>query len=330
MIDTLIITIRRSQYVSLKQYANDVKTVISNLLSQGGEYKQLGKFHKVSQGDIQVFIYDKHFRLKLSLWKFFKGNNIVPFDLAEIRQAIKQLSLTLGICVEKGFLSRIDIALNIETEYPVANYIRNIIKPNRYECFDEHIDESVSFRSKSNIHQISFYDKIKQARSKNIPIKDDYPKNLLRFEYRITNQLHQTINLDRMQGESKVRVIHLYSSSFLRNLFNRWFRHFWKINWIASPIHENITGMKELRDFLCADAIMNNGGIEAWSKMADGFVKKNGQSWKPPSKSKARAFMREVTSNKNLIRSSKYTQEIKSKMVKAFKLILKHQNSAIF
>jgi Phage replication protein CRI len=143
--------------------------------------------------DLLLRGYDNYFTLSISLWKFYKGNNLVSFEMFEMKDAMKQLSALLDVRVEKGLLQRVDIAQNFEMDRPVGLYIKEIQKPRGMEVLYDFNNKSIGFCNTSRNQQIVFYDKIVKAKKQGISIFE-FPQNLLRYEFRYKRQLRHFIN----------------------------------------------------------------------------------------------------------------------------------------
>ena len=128
MIDTvhIRINIERDLILKSKDYIQRLLNVITvdkeGIKHTTGTKYYIGKFR-----NFIIEIDDNNVAVKGSLAKYYKGNNLEFFGREEIYKALKMLSAELGLNVEKGRLSRIDVADNLYLTTAPKKYIDLLI-----------------------------------------------------------------------------------------------------------------------------------------------------------------------------------------------------------
>lgn len=152
-----------------------------------------------------------------SLAKYFSENNLAEFNWKYVKPAIRNLSMDLGLNIERGYIMRIDIAANFIMDEEVANYFPEL-KHLRY--FDPVRRKKTTLAFNSDSTQVKFYDKLAEAKRKLIQDADVESfgnLNLMRYELSLLNRLNQQLKMKR------VRAVQLYNPNFYTILLNHWY-----------------------------------------------------------------------------------------------------------
>jgi hypothetical protein len=332
MIDTITLKYIKSDYTGIEAYNKDYNLIKSSLnLIKDIKYKKHPRngaeeqFEK--QGwDLLLQKFESHFILNISLWKFYKGNNLLPFGAFEVALALKQLSSFLGVRIEKGSLHRVDIGQNFEMDQPVGRYIQKIQRPFKMEFLFDYTNETIGFRNTSRNQQIVIYDKIAKAK-RNGDEMVGLPKNILRYEFRFKRQLRHSINWNN--NKAKIKGAQLYSTTFLFYLIDSWFKGFCKIDLPYEPSGVALIGTAGYKSYLVALGIKAKG-LENCYKEIEMIVSDIGKPMSGPSKSKLRRDLRELMTNRSISQPSPFIRELRKKIAMRFKELKRQRESAIF
>ena len=155
--------------------------------------------------------------LKGSLCKSFFGDNIYTLKRQATQQAIEKLNDHLHIDISEAKVTRIDIATNIPTKRPPADYYSYLGQKTHFERLQSAID---TLYYNNHQRQIIFYDKGKEARVKNMNIPQLLQNNnLFRYEFRILKRINS-------QLKTEVTAQTLYNETFYRSIVQRWYNEF--------------------------------------------------------------------------------------------------------
>lgn len=197
----------------------DIEKIKSNLqpvenYNRDG-YKPLGRIKN-------IYVYGNSHVLKIegSLAKYYNRNNVENFDWRFVKPAIKLLSIELGLPLENGRVSRIDIGINIGLNFNVPDYFAELIFLEYYQRINRH---QTTLRFENNSHRINFllYDKLSDFSSRKKLIKDDFryltdAKNLMRVELQIQERVSQITKM------KDLRVCDLFTQHFCKLLMKKW------------------------------------------------------------------------------------------------------------
>lgn len=136
-----------------------------------------------------------------SLAKFYNGNNLINFNWVDIPTAIQMLSDNLNIDMSKAVLTRVDVGVNLEVNYPVHQYTSCLVSYPRLSTM--RFKDSVTFYTKSDYKSIIFYDKLLEIKNKdkctfNSLIGIYEGKNILRCELQLKKDLKRRLGLKRV------------------------------------------------------------------------------------------------------------------------------------
>jgi len=126
-----------------------------------GKIKPIGCIY-----NMKVFWHGNELKIEGSLAKYYNKNNIENFDWRHIKPAIKLLSCELDLPIEKGTISRIDVGVNIALNHIVKEYFVELFHLENYQRIDKE-KTTLRFENNSNKHNLIFYDKIEEYKSRN-------------------------------------------------------------------------------------------------------------------------------------------------------------------
>ena len=143
---------------------------------------------------VKTIITNGFLNINYSISKFSsKGkHNFNVVNDEELQQQCKDLQKILEsagvICnLLECEIKRLDIAKDIETQYPFSNYSSIFKQINFSRTFSQ--EYRTSYYVGNNSHGLVIYDKIEQSNSKKVELPKKYQgKNLLRCEYRIKSK----------------------------------------------------------------------------------------------------------------------------------------------
>lgn len=247
MIDTIHIRVVL-EFLTIQNLINLIE-VTSN-----GNYERTGRsFIKGKFKNFIIEISGQEVTIMGSLTKYYHGNNLEFLSPQEIKAALKRLSFELGFKVELGRLSRIDIAENLFLKYPVKEYTSRFRPNSKHALIQDGYQTSRT--------ACVYYDKVKELK-KNDPvtyellIRSNPRAKILRFELRILRRLAKIFNV------RVVKVVYLYSSSFLKKLARLWLKEYRGIQKTSQPIPINVCSPKELKNALMFLGLKSLGGID--------------------------------------------------------------------
>lgn len=155
-------------------------------------------------------------RLKVyggSICKWWLGDNIKTMTRGDTQRAIEKLSDDLHLPMGRAVVSRIDVAQNFETRFPVEVYLNHFGKFRRAE----------PLRQPSSIYYmipggcLCIYDKVQEMKDKRKPFPSGYNNvNLLRYERRHTDRVARRLDMDVVTASM------LYDEAFYIRLLDDW------------------------------------------------------------------------------------------------------------
>lgn len=150
-----------------------------------------------------------------SLCKWYLGDNYQTMGRGDTQRAMEKLSDILHVPIGKARVTRLDIAQNIITQYPVDVYLNHLGALKYYKRLP--MIEAGSLYYIQEGRKLCFYDKNKEQKSQKEPIPELYKgRNVLRFEYRLISKINNQLGQEKVTGEM------LYNESFYVGLLNRW------------------------------------------------------------------------------------------------------------
>jgi hypothetical protein len=199
--------------------------------------------------------------LKGSLWKYTMGNQYDKMSLDDVRRAFLQLSKTLGLPMEKAWLTRLDFAQNMEVDHKPEAYNFYLGEASRYVRAEFKSTLYYQQNSKQNV----FYDKNKQMRSdrdtaKEIPLQF-CNRHILRFEIRFMKQVSKQLK-QNVTGET------LMSREFYEKMLQIWESAYYAIQKRKDVAQlDSIENVKDFKQVVFAKGVQALGGISKMTQI---------------------------------------------------------------
>ncbi len=147
-----------------------------------------------------------------SLAKYHYGNNLETLTMSASEVAIRSLSDLIGFDLSNSIVSRVDFSSNMLTDYKPKYYYKFLGHLSRYNRFDN--GDTLYYNQQSK--NLLFYDKIKEAKKKQMPIPNEYLcKNVLRYELAIKKELAKFCN-------RTIKVKDLYTRDIYNLFLYKW------------------------------------------------------------------------------------------------------------
>lgn len=220
----------------------DIEEIKSNLQTvekyNRDGYRPLGRIK-----NMYVYGNDKFIKIEGSLAKYFNNNNVENFDFRFVKPALNLLSYELGLPLNDGILSRVDIGANIILNNEVSDYFPELSYLEYHQRINRH---TTSLRFENNSYRVNllFYDKLNYFLKKEKVIKDynfNFLINLMRIELQIQERVSQIMKTPNL------RVSDLYSQDFCKLLLKKWLELYKNIQKEAIMIYP--TTLKGNSDF---------------------------------------------------------------------------------
>ncbi|MDR1561735.1 MAG: hypothetical protein LBS54_01440 [Dysgonamonadaceae bacterium] len=168
-------------------------------------------------GDYTVNIAENGISLKGSLAKNYFGDNLHTLTRRDTKQAIEELSDRLHLDLGTAKVTRLDVSTVIPTKRPPADYYSHLGNKPYFERLQSTSD---TLYYNNHQRQIIFYDKTKEAATKDVQIPDILQNsNLLRYELRYTKRLNRQLN-------AVLTAAKLYDVDFYRSVIKSWHTEF--------------------------------------------------------------------------------------------------------
>ena len=174
-----------------------------------------------------------------SLPKYQYGNNLQTLQRADTGLIIEELSDLISTDLSKARLQRVDFSTNIITEHKPQYYYRFLGHLTR---FYRHSDNS-SLYYNQGCKKLLFYDKIKDAKAKQMPIPKQYQnKNVLRYEMRLLKQVKKFFKRDVLAND-------LINTQLYNYLLDKWYEYYKEIEKQKSKINIMSNQITSPKDF---------------------------------------------------------------------------------
>ncbi|NDK56815.1 phage/plasmid replication domain-containing protein [Pontibacter fetidus] len=203
-------------------------------------------------GNCLVSISENGMSIKGSLSKFYLGSNLYTLTRKDTKLAFELMADTLHLPIHRAVVSRLDIGLNLETQYTPELYYRYLGPSNYYKRLTQ--PQSITYQNKRRSKK--FYNKAAECRSTGVVLPLLYQdKNLLRYEVSY---------LQRLRSQFKIGVITpdtLTNEPFYFKLIDCWVNEYESINKVKS-ISMNTNHIRTPKDYLrqvAAMAILEQG-----------------------------------------------------------------------
>lgn len=276
MIDTIHIRINIIEHlIQGKDYIQGLLNVMT-VKREGTNHITGTKYYHGKFKNLIIDIDGNKIAIKGSLAKYYNGNNLDFFSREDLIKALKMLSTELGLNVERGRLSRIDVADNLYLSTTPKKYVDLLIGIPRANAFKKgqtkYIERSCS--------TCVFYDKKKELYKKDVHTFNKLNKsgsnaNVLRYEIRYERKLRQLFKV------KTVKVALLHSTTFLNKLAEGWINQYQLITKVKQESYNEITIVSQFKKLIMFKGIIALGGFETVGKMIDDLKAINNWKYMP-------------------------------------------------
>lgn len=218
---------------------------------------------------LRVSITPMRLKVSGSICKYMLGDNYQAMGRADMCQAVKQLSDTLSLPMERATITRLDVGLSMPMREPPENYFSHL-GVLRYAVRLQQPHSLYYYRHRAT-ERLCFYDKNREQRDNREPIPEIYrDKNVLRYEQRYMGHLPKRLNVPSVTADM------LYDERFYISLLNRWrdaYKDIRKINDVT-PNFKVVKPGKYFQRFAILTTVEKYGGEEAMRALIDNARKR--------------------------------------------------------
>jgi len=303
MIDTIKIKIETDELP--ENYTDHLQSVLGGrqIEMENGMTKYRGLLK-----NMQVTLDNWGLTIEGSLTKYAVGDNLKSAELLALVDAVYDIGGILKVDLGGGEVKRLDIAGNIRTIHPVAEYYPFLVDLSKHVRNELHNGLSFS----NSLREVSFYGKIKEMKRKRDVILDGAFKheNILRFECRTRSR-----GLRSFLKNSKPTVNDIISEYYaFVEMWQATFNSITKKGVLYEPSSEIFTRKGAFDKFLMAKGVEALGGLEGVLKMIK-FAKGRGEFKKYPNAStNLRARMKSLMETPHLVEKSDLIKELEDKV----------------
>ena len=189
--------------------------------------------------NMRVIHNESSISIKGSLCKYFYGNNIDTLNLTTTREALAQISTDLSLDINKASVSRIDFSTNIVTDFTPTIYYPYLGQLSRFERCEQ--PNSIYYNQEAK--KLLFYDKIAEAKKKQMPIpKQHIGDNLLRYELGLKKDVPRYLKYNGLFA------LDLVSEELFKKLLHIWYGYYQQIQKHSKTIKIMTDNIKTPKD----------------------------------------------------------------------------------
>jgi hypothetical protein len=189
--------------------------------------------------NMRVIYNESSISIKGSLCKYFYGNNIDTLNLTTTREALAQISADLSLDINKARVTRIDFSTNIVTDYTPTIYYPYLGELSRFERCEQ--PNSIYYNQEAK--KLLFYDKIAEAKKKQMPIpKQHIGDNLLRYELVLKRDVPRYLKYNGLYA------LDLGSEELFKKLLHIWYGYYQRIQKHSKTIKIMANNIKTPKD----------------------------------------------------------------------------------
>jgi hypothetical protein len=206
-------------FLSLDKAGGSVMNCLPFLTNLSDTYKQdTGKTYVAGNaGNLRVGISDYGISITGSLAKFYLGTNLHSLNRSDTRRAFEMMADTLQLPIQKATVSRVDIGVNLMTDYKPELYYP-FLGPSRYY---QRLVQPKSISYQHTLRSNKFYNKIAESKSKGVSIPEVYKgKHLMRNEVCYMQRLSKQFNQAIITPDT------LTDERFYMGMYDRWFKEY--------------------------------------------------------------------------------------------------------
>lgn len=189
-----------------------------------------------------------------SLAKFYFGNNLMMHTRSSAARALNDVARIFEVPLSSMNVARIDIGVNVDLDFPIAEYLSRLGSSGRYVRDVFGSGETVRYRMSARAK--TFYDKITEMRKRRAPIPEEWKnKNVLRFELRFLSKLRNQLRV------APITAATLVDETFYEHVRGRLYPEFENIT--MTPRSQSVfnpVSVPQLKDYLAHQGMVSLGG----------------------------------------------------------------------
>ena len=157
--------------------------------------EQPTEYYRSNEHNFKVSITQNYIRVyAFSLASFLFGTNEQSFDFSCTNQAIKKITEVTQLPMEKAFVTRVDVATNLNVKNKPTSYFPILDKTRNFSLRIPY-PNSLNYQQKTNKKRLIFYDKKIERVSKGYSLINEQ-NNSLRYELKLIKSPHKAIKRD--------------------------------------------------------------------------------------------------------------------------------------
>lgn len=272
---------------------------------------------KNHKNEITITGYVKNFQVTLDNWgvrvegsltRYIFGDNFKSATQQQLMNGVMQLSQETQLNLMNGKISRLDVAENILTKFPVPEYFDGLAEIRYFKRYQ--FPTTLKYGGLSRY--ITIYDKIAESKKKKVEVDDMLKgKNFLRYEVSYPN--HKAL--------CKLLKIHKcsFSDIFLNysKIIDEWLRLFNKIEKKTDALSfdfENLKTSKDIFKQLQIQGVIRLNGLSEVLKMIDVGKQRGYFKSHPNVATNIRSSLKNLMKTPNLVKDSPLNQELSKKI----------------
>lgn len=255
MIDTVYIQVNKHPFNNsiLINKSNKVCSETGRVISTTGHLKNL-----------IVTTDEHHIYIKGSLPAYYYGCNAYTFNLYSLRKAIDKLSKEIGLNLNDGIITKLDIAGTFQVKRSIIHYYKFLADSPYYK--NRFIDQYSLYYKNCN-RTLNFYDKGKELKKKGSSIPERYREgNWMRFEVRYKCKYLK--NLMTPYGKPNLTIEDLKNKEIYFSLLGEWayeYRQIEKVSELSFDFSK-LVEPKKVKDQLALIGLKNIGGLSKFNE----------------------------------------------------------------
>jgi len=267
-------------------------------------------------GNMKIRLDERALWIEGSLTKYSVGDNLKSADKEQLKAAIDKLGDILGVDLYKGVVTRLDIAANIRTMYPVKEYYPFLINLSRLNRNELH--NGLSFGN--TLRYVSFYDKIKEMkRKKEVEVDDAFVnQHILRYECKYT-AVGLAILL-KVKNPTLQYVFNRYNDILLH--WKNTFDSIDKGRQVCEPTSEMFSVRGGLETYFAIKGIISDGGLKKVLDMIDIAKGRKYFDRYPNQSSNMKSRLKKIMASTLYFQNSKLVEELEAKVTMIYQYAL--------
>lgn len=296
MVDTIIANIENPDIRGILDNLKNSKTINNGVYDTiKGHYKNFKVSIDCSSGNHLI-------SLAGSLHKFSKGGqNISTLTFQDIKDSLEQIEDELRVPFLNADLNRVDIGANFIMETHPSVYLMQLDHLDKHKKSTWRDYESLYFTAYNR--ELTFYDKLREFKPKNL-IPNNYRKtNLLRYEYKFLRSINEQLDT------KSLKVKDLRSKKLQRRLVGVWEGSYMSIRKKSVYKFSTKPSIPNIKNFLIPCGINHMGGLNKTRLLLNKEMSRYNRN--PVQKNRVNTWLiKQVAGNK--FKTKKYTRELSS------------------